>query len=558
MKTEHSNGSSSELTMYACPDGYCQQPTDVGVSRLLYNSCSSNRTGTLCGRCTEEYSESLFGSVCVPNTECGLYRWYVIILLMLYGVVYLMFFMFEKEWEHLLNTIYLQFRNCGTEAKMANAHSGYFNTFMYFTQTTALLQIELILKPEETFTLVYRPQDMVPRWMVDGMNQIFSFDVLQVHGNVCLIPDVTPAMKGGLKLAFVVYLYLALLLIYLFSGLCCRCLKPRPQIGEMGMDARMLCTAVALFLYTYQLVAENIFFFLNCTEIEGQSVLFYDANITCYQSWQYVAIFSVLIFVVPFFGVLLFAPTLLKSGEISLQFFFAAMVCPLFMLVPLVVIYFKGKKHITSDVEGAESEIVELLTGPYRQFSQCTHVSDNTSDKYDTTKSSGICTFAKKRDLCWEGVINFRRMLMILLFTFINDSVIRQICLSVACFVILLIHMNFRPFSENTPNMVESVSLPLLLIISNANLVKATLSASMVVPRGSTYIVVVVIEWLEVVCMGILPVILVGSLLVCMIIGIGVKAFVVCKPCMKRLGVWVFASKGVKMQYSQFQPQGRH
>ena len=52
------------------------------------------------------------------------------------------------------------------------------------------------------------------------------------------------------------------------------------------------------------------------------------------------------------------------------------------------------------------------------------------------------------------------------------------------------------------------------------NLVKATLSAAMVVPRGSVYLAVVMIEWLEVVCMGLLPLVLISFIVLCLVLGL--------------------------------------
>ena len=546
----NSGNDTPTLNMYRCPQDYCGN-TNNNTAELAYNSCFGNRTGTLCGRCKDGYSESLFGAYCISNASCGFHRWYILLLLAIYGIVYLLFFMFEGEWGMFLNYIYLKFRHCGKQIPLADDHSGYFQSFMYFIQTATLLRIELIVKEDKTYTSLYRPQNLIPSWVVKGLEQAFSFDVLSMHQNTCIWKNVTPVSKAGLKLSFVVYLYFVLLLFYILSGFCCRFRKQRPKLGTTGLDSRMLCTVLALFLYTYQLIAEQAFFFLNCTNVESQRVLFYDANVVCMQQWQYLVIGCVAIFIVPFFLILLFGPTLLKSGEISLTMFFVSMIFPLFLCVPIIVMYFWKTKRKYDENE-CTSDILDILTGPYRHLSDDeptegdNQSNPSTIDTRDPDQPEEALEVVKpgepgkpvkppemvnpqepvkqmvpvKHEICWEGVINFRRMLMILLFTFINDDIMRQMSLAFISFLILMVHIYVLPFKLRTPNMMESVSLSLLLILSMANLVKATLSASMVVPQGSTYVAVVMIEWIEVICMGILPMALSGFLLVCLALGI--------------------------------------
>ena len=48
-----------------------------GNTKVLYDSCASNRMGPLCGHCKDGYSESMFGTLCIPNEECGWQNWWV-------------------------------------------------------------------------------------------------------------------------------------------------------------------------------------------------------------------------------------------------------------------------------------------------------------------------------------------------------------------------------------------------------------------------------------------------------------------------------------------------
>ena len=116
-------------------------------------------------------------------------------------------------------------------------------------------------------------------------------------------------------------------------------------------------------------------------------------------------------------------------------------------------------------------------------------------------------------------------MIMVVLFTFITDLLLRQIALSFACFVILLIHLKAKPFRQAYSNRIESVALSLLLIIAGTNMVKAAFFHSQVVPRGNNYVVIVVYEWLEAVCFGLLPLAIVVAIVLGMVVRTGSRLF---------------------------------
>ena len=359
------------------------------------------------------------------------------------------------------------------------------------------------------FRRVHRPQDLMPRRVTDGVKRLLSFDVLSVQGATCLFSNMTAVTKTAAQSAFVVYFFAVVLVIYLASGCCCACVRPekRPRIGAMSMNARMLTTVVSLFLYTYQNVAENAFMLLNCTDIGGgRNVLFYDGNVACLQPWQYGVVVCVCVFIVPFFIVLLLGPKLLEVGRISVFVFFMAFLFPLFFTVPMVVYfvqeYKKGVAENNKPVDDGKGETV-VETSDVREA-----VGEVVTGAYRPDILGGVC---------WEGAINFRRMVLVLIFMFVNDILLKHLALSGGCFVILLFHLRAMPFKQRFSNMFESVSLSLLLVISGTNLVKSAFYHSQTIPRGQAYIVMVVFEWIEAVALGILPITLIALLFITLI-----------------------------------------
>lgn len=79
------------LNFYRCPKSYCCTSLDCPS----FNTCDSNRNGKLCGKCAKDYTQALFSTKCVLETECGDY--YIIALAGFLGVAYTAFLMFQKD-----------------------------------------------------------------------------------------------------------------------------------------------------------------------------------------------------------------------------------------------------------------------------------------------------------------------------------------------------------------------------------------------------------------------------------------------------------------------------
>lgn len=523
--THFASGKVGTVAMYQCPQEYCTQNNN---SNVFYDSCAENRVGTLCGRCANGFSESLFGTNCIPNDQCGWQNWWVAFLLAIYGILYVLFFMFEHDWERFIKWLSkkIKFRKGAPdefeekENEVANAdlsQTGYFQIFMYFIQTSALLKVKIIIEKDDIYQNVYRPQDLLPTFLIDGIKQVFSFDISFLQDRTCLLPDVNVVTKTGIKLLFVGYCFAMLLVMYFISGFCCVFMSPesRPKVGKLSNTARLIVTLLSLFLYTYQSVAEDAFLLLNCVDVDNKRVLFYDGTVTCVQSWQYYVIALVVIFVIPFFIILLFGPKVLDKQKIGVVVFFLSCVFPLFLAIPITLMYFgvikfnkkssrnaigqvdntEHKNYCCGSVDHIRNEVVDALTGPYRD---------------DIFKG-----------ISYEGILNFRRMIMVVMFTFITDILLKQMALAAACFVILLIHLKAKPFKHQFSNYMESIALSLLLIISGTNLVKAAFYHSQTIPRGINYLIIIIYEWIEAMCLGVLPLAIIFFILVAMIVKTG-------------------------------------
>ena len=270
---------------------------------------------------------------------------------------------------------------------------------------------------------------------------------------------------------------------------------------------------------------------LNCTVVNGRNVLFYDGDIECLQGWQYGVIAAVCVFVVPFFVVLLLGPHLLKKKRIGFVFFMLSFVFPLFLTPAIIYLFVRDYKKDQCDISrsqlienrptdrenydreaagqeatqgstvccGEDEEemndlLVDVIFGPYGQAGD---VDDNSKLQNGSTMMYGFC---------WEGFINLRRLVLITVYTFVNDILSKHVLLTATCFVILLLHARVKPFKHAFSNLAESCSLSLLLVVSITNLVKAAFYNSQTSPREVGYLVIVLFEWVELIALVLLPI----------------------------------------------------
>ena len=74
--------------------------------------------------------------------------------------------------------------------------------------------------------------------------------------------------------------------------------------------------------------------------------------------------------------------------------------------------------------------------------------------------------------LPWEGYLIFRRLVLILVLTFVHDNRLKMMLALTLCVVILASHMCVKPFSRTCDNAIESLSLSTLTVLCGFTLMK--------------------------------------------------------------------------------------
>lgn len=234
---------------------------------------------------------------------------------------------------------------------------------------------------------------------------------------------------------------------------------------------------VLALLFTYQKLATTSLTLLNCVTVSDRLVLFIQGTIECYQTWQVAVAAYVATCIVPFCFVVLLGPGLLKDRHISLAELFIAFIIPPPFLIRWIWIRARCRQQ-SADAAVAASNgprtstaaaplspeslaVIHILQGPF--------------------KDSSVPFFGP---ICGQGLLLGRRLILVLLFTFVNDTLIRMVCMMLLCFVILLHHVHVLPYKDSRGNAAGSASAASLLVVGAINLLRAGFEAAEYVPLG--------------------------------------------------------------------------
>ena len=135
--------SKSPLALHftSCPEGYCRAPNTLNTS--VYNSCHGNREGVLCGKCKNNFNETLFSTRCRSQDDCTNYwLWPVIAAFALFAAAYVVFKppMLSLIWKH---TFWFTKTNSNVAANNEDVgyDPGYVKVVFYFYRIARNLMI---------------------------------------------------------------------------------------------------------------------------------------------------------------------------------------------------------------------------------------------------------------------------------------------------------------------------------------------------------------------------------------------------------------------------------
>ncbi|KAK2159244.1 hypothetical protein LSH36_156g13005 [Paralvinella palmiformis] len=381
---------------------------------------------------------------------------------------------------------------------------------MYYFQDAMLFNIKTITdKPETRFWSQLKT-------VLLGLFK-FRLEVTQFVDNVCLLPGLTASQKLLAKTLMVPFVLLNFVIIFALHACVTGAMKasrqelapPGEQPKRETFTTRISTGFMLALMFMYQQLATAAFQLLNCVVVGERNVLFLEGTITCYQDWQYGVIAYAVFGIIPFFFALMIGPGMLKERRISVGIFFCACVFPL----PFFV-YWIGRRAAPrcpdrSPAGGAkndpetnstesEAAVLKVLQGPFREL-ECRYTGP----------------------VCWAGVLVFRRLMLILFYTFINNSLIRIICMLCFSFLILIVHVHVQPYRDPRVNIAGSVSISALMIVGGINLIRASFEVAEYIPQGPNELLVsamkesenVLMLWIPLITMTIIIVVCIYKIL---------------------------------------------
>ena len=484
--------SKMKIHFIQCPPGYCCETKDCAT----YDSCHGNRSGILCGQCPQGMSEALFSTKCISNTKCSL-NYLFICGISGFIVLYLAFFLYHREIVNFLRTslfpkrLSFFFSRRTDHGNNHNANSntsssgGIMKIFFYYYQVCRLVRESV--GPSRRAGIITSSENAISRTMNMVLVNIPYFD--------CPLGILSPISKA-LILHSVGYCLLGLLcVLYVSSEVYVMCRNRernrtaslqhittrsnnRSSASRSSFFLRMISGFTYITLVMYASLAQLCLSLLHCVPFRGDQVLFLNGSIKCYQPFQYFLLAYLITSIIPFCLVPVLGSYLLQFHQIGVKQFCVACIFPLPFCCFWMYLVLKncrcgnlgtvniihddndvGDEHESNNTESltdrndGTSTILNVLLGPFRPH------------------QAFICFPASR--IPWEGFLIFRRLVLILVLTFVYDIQLKLFLALTLCVAILIVHTIVYPFQRKRDNVLETLSLGTHVVLCALNLIKA-------------------------------------------------------------------------------------
>ena len=329
--------SKPSVAMIRCPDGYCCQDNETckGI-----DSCNTGRTGTLCGFCEENLTESIFTPTCILKESCksGFVTTLFISAALFYALFLLSFSTIKNKIIDALKKGYTmckkrckcdkdKSKDCNKqtvteEGKTDDSGFKYMQILFYYVQDSKLFTIYLPALDAKTENVVVKFLEFSP--MLLGA-YIEATDL-------CLVGS-SAIIKVVFELLFRFLVMMFLGCIYLIQEFLSQYITRKAFM--LKLKVKLVEAFLLTVLVSYKKLLIGTFTLVQCVEIKDSSVLFIKANIECYTWWQIAILIYICICVVPLIFVLSHLPFCMKVMNISVRTFILSCIFPL----PIIIWY---------------------------------------------------------------------------------------------------------------------------------------------------------------------------------------------------------------------------
>ena len=307
----------SSLKFFPCPLEYCNTPSHS--SNFTYNGCHGHRSGVLCGKCSDGYSEALYSTSCRKKEKCNDHWFWLATII--YVVVFAVYFVFKPPVFSVLYRQILWFKKTPPSSNVQSMtheagkehDSGYLKIVFYFYQ---VVEVVMIKSPEIAL-------HMVP--FIPPVIAIFNFQVKTLDDSIgCPFPGLNAVTKQLFLCSKFLATLLSIGVIYAIH----RAASKSRYISSPSVTS-YLAVALETLLLGYETLADTTLKLMHCVPLGADWRLFADGNIQCWQGWQYLIIAFIVVFIFPLILVLLWGSLMLAKNRVSAKEFLLACAFPL-------------------------------------------------------------------------------------------------------------------------------------------------------------------------------------------------------------------------------------
>ena len=527
----------STAFMILCPPGYCCQTSDQCTS---LNSCNSNRAGRLCGECKHGYFQSVFTHDCLEEKVCktGKFWTVAIIACLMFTVMFIFlqdkFFcivkilnidniasLFKRRVSWLCEMLPLMRRRGKNESygdrdgdevernDEPDIHEG-INQSRNNSTAAGLIKIVFFFYQTHSLLTLYKSNKEI-QYFTDLKTVVLS--IFTLHAQVPLNREFHCPLYGMGSITKVLIKALFPVICLVFAGFLHLCAYTLPHLFSISQfiqeystkaKPKLLTGVLQLTLLGYSTLISSTLSLVTCISLsKGSKILYIDGNLSCYQPWEYAVLTFIVLWAVPLIYALHKLPSYMRTGELSIRGFYAAVLLPL----PFAV-YSIGRsvRKIRLGVSGetsnghcqasfisylkmkptniAMSKLLYVIEGPFR---------------FKTSGEEG-------EKLSWEPVLLLQRIILSLCHTFVLKPGMRSLVLLL--FIIMFLSMNFwyRPFSSGFLNATNGFVFILLCITGLINAIHAFIYEYGSVPYGPLVQLLDIFDYVEVTMVMLFPV----------------------------------------------------
>ncbi len=477
----------NELFFEFCLDGFCCQSSPCAS----YDSCNVGREGRLCTSCKEDYKLGVVSNECLPKDRCV--DGWVSVVILATGAAYIGFLLIKveilnvyKELSEFLNRcrnkcrgrkhldnannvainiiremeMEKAARNGENSSSMSAKHVSFsnlqyksgttrksndqswqipfdnvevFHIIVFHLQDTSLFQIRLPTMPNSAFSLDEYKNKIV---------SLFRLESLALANQMaCFQTEATQVIKLLIKTSIIPFMIgtcLAFILLVKAS-------RARKQIQN-----RLLSSAhtvlLEIVLFSSQQLSTSALSLVKCVWLGSGDYLRIDSTVECYQFWQWFVFGFILLFIFPFWLTLFIGPGLLRFGVITLTTFELGLLFPgPFLFFSLWLLYRHRNRYIQASCPNmTTSAVLKEVWYNFKPFF---------SNSY----------------LCWGGIIELRRLALVICATLIATPFARITCMIAVIIIAFAIHFKFHPYEDHTANACANISLFATLVVGMLN-----------------------------------------------------------------------------------------